>query len=294
MIMIPRCAPSPRRLITASDSSARSSRETHAKEALLHSIALYESLIDSDRIERGPSSRAGDHLRRPADSRKYERAHSRGDRDARETGDAAAGGWSMTFPPTRISRSASPITRSICASRWKPPGRLEEAQRRSTTDRRERPTRLARRLERRSALQQPGLAAGEPPAVATAATQHWPLELARKAVRLAPERGDFWNTLGVAHYRAGDWKDAAAALGESMRLRDGGDANDWLFMAMVRYRLDEPERQRTGTIARSPGSRRTPAPMPQLSRFAPRQKLLLGWLPRRERATRSTIASSSR
>jgi serine/threonine protein kinase/tetratricopeptide (TPR) repeat protein len=69
--------------------------------------------------------------------------------------------------------------------------------------------------------------------------------LAAKAVRLATERGEFWNTLGAAHYRAGKWKDAAAALGESMRLRDGGDPNDWLFMAMVDYRLSKQGEAKT-------------------------------------------------
>jgi eukaryotic-like serine/threonine-protein kinase len=64
-------------------------------------------------------------------------------------------------------------------------------------------------------------------------------QLAGKAVRLAPKRGDFWNTLGVARYRAGTWKDAALAFAQSMQLRDGGDPNDWLFMAMVHSRLDE-------------------------------------------------------
>ena len=32
------------------------------------------------------------------------------------------------------------------------------------------------------------------------------LELAKRAVELAPEDGSHWNTLGVAQYRAGDWK----------------------------------------------------------------------------------------
>ena len=69
--------------------------------------------------------------------------------------------------------------------------------------------------------------------------------LAREAVTLAPETGAYWNTLGVAHYRAGDWKGTAAAIEESMRLRVGGDAHDWLFLAMARSRLgDHPAAQR--------------------------------------------------
>ena len=66
------------------------------------------------------------------------------------------------------------------------------------------------------------------------------VRLAKEAVALAPAVGDYWNTLGAAHYRAGDAKAAAAALQESMRLRSGGDAYDWLFLAMVRRRLGDP------------------------------------------------------
>src|SRR5439155_1257025 len=41
------------------------------------------------------------------------------------------------------------------------------------------------------------------------------VELAKKAVALAPKEGNHWNTLGVAHYRAGDWKAATASLEKS-------------------------------------------------------------------------------
>jgi tetratricopeptide (TPR) repeat protein len=37
------------------------------------------------------------------------------------------------------------------------------------------------------------------------------VESARKAVQLAPTAGDYRRTLGVAHYRAGDWKAAVFA-----------------------------------------------------------------------------------
>ena len=45
-----------------------------------------------------------------------------------------------------------------------------------------------------------------------------------------------WNTMGVAAYRVGDWKAAAEALEKSMSLNKGGDANDWFFLAMTRWR----------------------------------------------------------
>src|SRR5262249_18764302 len=41
------------------------------------------------------------------------------------------------------------------------------------------------------------------------------VELAKKAVEMAPKEGTFCNTLGVAQYRAGDWKAAVEALKKS-------------------------------------------------------------------------------
>jgi serine/threonine protein kinase/tetratricopeptide (TPR) repeat protein len=63
------------------------------------------------------------------------------------------------------------------------------------------------------------------------------VEHGKKAVELAPKDGNRWNTLGVAHYRAGDWKGAVAALNKSTELRKGGDALDWLFLAMAHWKL---------------------------------------------------------
>src|SRR5262249_40644432 len=50
---------------------------------------------------------------------------------------------------------------------------------------------------------------------------------AKQAVELESKDGTFWNTLGVAHYRTGNWKVAVEALEKSMALRNGGDGNDW-------------------------------------------------------------------
>jgi tetratricopeptide (TPR) repeat protein len=60
--------------------------------------------------------------------------------------------------------------------------------------------------------------------------------LAKKAVARAPQNGPFWNTLGVAQYRAGDWPAAVAALEKSMQLQKGGNAGDWFFLAMAHWR----------------------------------------------------------
>jgi len=59
------------------------------------------------------------------------------------------------------------------------------------------------------------------------------LEFAKLAVAKAPENGELWNTLGVAHYRAGNWPDAIDALNQSRTLRRGGDSYDFFFLAMA-------------------------------------------------------------
>jgi uncharacterized protein HemY len=68
--------------------------------------------------------------------------------------------------------------------------------------------------------------------------------LATKAVELAPKVRLIWNTLGAAHYRAGDWKAAITALERSMELRQGGDAFDWFFLAMARWQVGDKEQAR--------------------------------------------------
>jgi tetratricopeptide (TPR) repeat protein len=67
--------------------------------------------------------------------------------------------------------------------------------------------------------------------------------LARKAVELEP-KGEYWNTLGVAHYRAGNFKEGVAALETSMKLRNGGDSSDWFFLAMAHWQLGDKEQAR--------------------------------------------------
>lgn len=64
------------------------------------------------------------------------------------------------------------------------------------------------------------------------------IALATRAVDLAPQNGSYWNTLGVARYRAGDWKAAIEALEKARTLQ--GDAHlslDGFFLAMSHGRL---------------------------------------------------------
>jgi Flp pilus assembly protein TadD len=67
------------------------------------------------------------------------------------------------------------------------------------------------------------------------------VELAKKAVKLAPTEGGVWNTLGAAHYRKRDWKAAIDALDKSREYREGGDAFDFFFLAMACWQLGQKD-----------------------------------------------------
>jgi Flp pilus assembly protein TadD len=51
-------------------------------------------------------------------------------------------------------------------------------------------------------------------------------------------------TLGLAHYRAGDWKAAVAALDKSRELEKGGDSGPPFFLAMAHQKLGNREEAR--------------------------------------------------
>jgi serine/threonine protein kinase/Flp pilus assembly protein TadD len=63
------------------------------------------------------------------------------------------------------------------------------------------------------------------------------VELATKAVQLAPTEGTIVNTLGVARYCAGDFQQAVNDLEKSMSLRNGVESDDFFFMAMAEWQL---------------------------------------------------------
>ncbi|MFO0892727.1 MAG: tetratricopeptide repeat protein, partial [Isosphaeraceae bacterium] len=64
------------------------------------------------------------------------------------------------------------------------------------------------------------------------------VELAEEAVRLNPAIGANWNTLGVAHYRSGDWKSAVQALNTSMeRLAGFDEGSNLFFLALATWQM---------------------------------------------------------
>jgi tetratricopeptide (TPR) repeat protein len=70
------------------------------------------------------------------------------------------------------------------------------------------------------------------------------IALARHVVELDPDRAAYWNTLGVAYFRAGEFRSAIEALERSTALGGGGTAFDEVFLAMAHAHLGDPERAR--------------------------------------------------
>jgi tetratricopeptide (TPR) repeat protein len=67
------------------------------------------------------------------------------------------------------------------------------------------------------------------------------VELAKQAVRQAPGEDIYWNTLGVAHYRVGDWEAAIQALEEAEKLAPGKYFSfNAFFLAMCHHQLGDP------------------------------------------------------
>jgi tetratricopeptide (TPR) repeat protein len=60
------------------------------------------------------------------------------------------------------------------------------------------------------------------------------LALAKRAVELEPNEWTYWNTLGVAAFRASDWDRAAEAFRRSITFTGGG-AHDLFFLAMTHW-----------------------------------------------------------
>jgi len=71
------------------------------------------------------------------------------------------------------------------------------------------------------------------------------IELVNELIRNTPKVRDVWTTLGVAHYRAGSWDDAIAALEKSEAVAPGCFTTvDCFFLAMACWQLGEKEKGR--------------------------------------------------
>jgi hypothetical protein len=57
--------------------------------------------------------------------------------------------------------------------------------------------------------------------------------------------GEYWTTLGVAHYRAGEWKATIDALEKSTAVSPGDDTVRWFFLAMAHCQQGQKVKART-------------------------------------------------
>jgi tetratricopeptide (TPR) repeat protein len=69
------------------------------------------------------------------------------------------------------------------------------------------------------------------------------VQLAEKGLAYpgSQKNGNYWNTLGVARYYAGNWTGSIAALAKSIQLRGGGDSFDFFILAMAHRQLGDTE-----------------------------------------------------
>jgi tetratricopeptide (TPR) repeat protein len=102
------------------------------------------------------------------------------------------------------------------------------------------------------------------------------VELAKKAVELTPSEGNYWNTLGTAHYHAGDWNAAVPALKKSMDLRKGGNSFDWFLLAMAYWQLGDKEQARRWYDKAVPWMDKNDPKNDELRRFRSEAAELLG------------------
>src|SRR5262249_48237601 len=110
------------------------------------------------------------------------------------------------------------------------------------------------------------------------------VDLAQRAVELAPKQGLYWNTLGVAHYRAGNYQESIAALEQSRQLQAGElAAFDSFFLAMAHWQhghKDEAQNWRAKAVEwvqkNQEALKKNPEHDDELRRFRAEAEELLG------------------
>jgi serine/threonine protein kinase/Tfp pilus assembly protein PilF len=65
------------------------------------------------------------------------------------------------------------------------------------------------------------------------------VSLAKAASTASRGEANIWNTLGVAYYRHGEFRESIRAIEEAIKLRKGGGPHDWLFLAMAHWQLGD-------------------------------------------------------
>jgi tetratricopeptide (TPR) repeat protein len=100
--------------------------------------------------------------------------------------------------------------------------------------------------------------------------------LAKKCVERQPQNSSYRTTLGVAHYRAGDWKAADEVLTKAARMSERDFGYNWFFLAMAQWQLGDRERARQSYAAAADWMRRYQPWKYELRRFRAEAEALLG------------------
>jgi tetratricopeptide (TPR) repeat protein len=113
---------------------------------------------------------------------------------------------------------------------------------------------------------------------------HRAVGLAEEAVKLAQAAPAIWNTLGVARYRAGDWRGAIEALAKSEELGPGTYVGfNAFFLAMAHWKLGQEDESRQWHRRAVQWTEKNRPKDEQLGRFRAEAAALLGLEPRTER-----------
>jgi Flp pilus assembly protein TadD len=105
------------------------------------------------------------------------------------------------------------------------------------------------------------------------------VELADKAVELAPENPDYLGTLGVARYRTGDLKQATLDLESAIKIRGSKNptnANESFFLAMTYWQLGDKAAARTWFDKGVAWMEKAKSPNDEVRRFRAEAVELLG------------------
>jgi serine/threonine protein kinase/Flp pilus assembly protein TadD len=105
------------------------------------------------------------------------------------------------------------------------------------------------------------------------------LDYAKNAVRLKPEVGHHWNTLGNAYYRNGDWKAALETLNKAVAVGKVNDDN-FFWLAMTHWKLGDRDAARTwydkGVSALSKSARTDSLAVEEFERYRAEAAEVLG------------------
>ncbi|SPE58888.1 putative Mitogen-activated protein kinase kinase [Verrucomicrobia bacterium] len=102
------------------------------------------------------------------------------------------------------------------------------------------------------------------------------VELANRAVKINP--GGDWNTVGVAYYRAGDFKEAVADLEKQVQLNEHGKGSsiDFFFQAMAEHQVGHADAARRYYVRAIQSMNEHDPQNPELLRFRAEAERLLG------------------